>query len=151
MDEVDIWLSVVQWITNQIPGLSDNPTNWSPNDVKAQKLPQRKRQLPDIDSVVISKQQASWILQKIAESTQLGDAERSGTSRQTITHKLTLLYRESRDGNINWADKGPTIAVGRVEDTEEILGGYNPLSWSTSEKGYVSTRESFTFSLDKND
>ena len=215
MDEVDIWLLVVQWVINQIPGLSDNPTNWSPNDVnavkdmiaecvphirffnmsseelskkvipykilpaellsdlfcyhlqrdyklKAHKLPQRKRQLPAVDSVVINKQQASWILQKIAESTQLGKAERSGTSRQNITHKLTLLYRESRDGGINIADtlqkfwrmcgdKGPTIVVGRVEDTEEILGGYNPLSWSTSMDEWVSTRESFAFSLNKND
>jgi len=160
MEEVDIWLSVVQWVITQIPGLSDSPTNWSPNDVnavkdiitecmphirffnmpseelservvsyieilpkellcdlicyhmqknykpKTQKLPRRKRQLPDVDSVVINKQQASWILQKIAESTQLGKAERGGTSRQTITHKLTLLYRESSDGDINLANKG---------------------------------------------
>src|SRR5204863_9113560 len=116
--------------------------------------------IPDVDSVVISKQQASWILQKIAESTQLGEVKRGETNRQTITYKLTLLYRESRDGDINmadtvkkfWrmcADKGPTIAVGRVRDTEEILGGYNPLSWSTS-KEWGSTKESFIFSLDKN-
>src|SRR6185312_1268961 len=204
MDEVDIWLSVVQWAINQISGLADNPTNWSSNDVtvvkdiiaecvphirffnisseefservlpyvevlprelqsdlfcyhmqknykpKTQMLPHRKG---DVDSVVINKQQASWILQKIAESTQLGKAERSETSRQTITYKLTLLYRESRDGDMTdkvkifWqmcADKGPTIAVGRVKGTEETLGGYNPLSWSRN-NGYASTRESFIF------
>ena len=37
-------------------------------------LSQRKIQRPDIDSVVINKQQALWILQKIAESTQNGRA-----------------------------------------------------------------------------
>src|SRR6185369_4642036 len=35
MDEVDIWLSVIQWAINQISGLSDNPTNWSLHDVAA--------------------------------------------------------------------------------------------------------------------
>src|SRR6185295_6060945 len=123
-------------------------------------LPHRKGQLPDVDSVVISKQQASWILQKIAESTQVGKVERGETSRQTITYKLTLLYRESRDGDMTdkvkifWrmcAEKGPTIAVGRVKDTEEILGGYNPLLWSTIKDEFVATIESFVFSLDKND
>ena len=49
------------------------------------------------------------------------------------------------------ADKGPTISVGRVKETEEILGGYNPLSWSTSKSGFLSTRKSFIFSLDKDD
>ena len=37
MDEVDIWLSVVQWAINKISGLSDNPTNWSSNDANAVK------------------------------------------------------------------------------------------------------------------
>ena len=204
MEEVDIWLSVVQWVITQIPGLSDSPTNWSPNDVnavkdiitecmphirffnmsseeirervipyadvlpkellpdlfcyyvpndkpKTQKLPYRKRQLLDVDSVVISKQQVLWILQKIAESTQLGKAERGGTSRQTITHKLTLLYRESSDGDINLANKGKIFWRICADKGEELLGGYNPLSWSTSKNGYFPTRESFIFSLDKDD
>src|SRR5437763_17013570 len=71
---------------------------------KTQMLPHRKGQLPDVDSVVISKQQASWILQKIVESTQprirrfssiLGKSKQGETRRKTITHKLTILYRES--------------------------------------------------------
>src|SRR6185312_4033108 len=46
-------------------------------------------------------------------------------------------------------NKGPTIAVGKVLNTEEILGGYNPLSWG-SRSGYADTKESFIFALDKN-
>ena len=128
---------------------------------KPQMLPQRKgqRKLPDIDSVVINKQQASWILQKIAESAQNG---RVPSREQIVPYKLSLLYRESRDGSNDLKtiaknfrrmcrNKGPTIAVGRVKDTEEILGGYNPLPWGTRDKGFVSTRVSFIFSLDKND
>jgi hypothetical protein len=133
---------------------------------KTQMLPQRKGQQPDIniDSVVINKQQASWILQKIAESTQTDRVEQGPVREQTVSYKLTLLYRESRDNSDNYdektiakkfrqmcTNKGPTVAVGRVKDTGEILGGYNPLSWSSSNDGYISTKESFIFSLDKND
>src|SRR6185369_1210063 len=129
-----------------------------------QRRGQRKRKLPDVDSVVINEQQASWILQKIAESTQTDRVEQGPAREQTVPYKLTLLYRESRDNSNNndektiakkfrqmCTNKGPTVAVGRVKDTGEILGGYNPLSWSTSNTGYISSKESFIFSLDKND
>jgi len=133
---------------------------------KTQMLPQRKGQLPDVDSVVINKQQASCILQKIAESTQSDRVEQVPARKQIAPYKLILLYRESRDNSNNndektmakkfrqmCTNKGPTVAVGRVKDTEEILGGYNPLSWGTGDNRnrYVSTRESFIFSLNKDD
>ena len=68
---------------------------------------------------------------------------------------FTLLYRQSRDGEevTKFRElcngKGPTIAVGKLSDTDEILGGYNPLSWG-SDNGYAETNESFIFALDKN-
>src|SRR6185312_13761276 len=95
---------------------------------KMQMLPQRKgqRKLPDVDSVVINKQQASWILQKIAESTPNNRVERDPAREQIAPYKLTLLYRESRDGSNDndkktiaknfrqmCTNKGPTITVGR--------------------------------------
>jgi len=77
-------------------------------------------------------------------------------------YKLTLLYRHSKNGNKFreiCAEKGPTVAVGKVLDTEEIFGGYNPIAWKTSSLvnqtsidsfvTYVPTSESFIFSLDK--
>jgi len=30
MDEGDVWMSVIQWAVNQIAGLTDNPTSWTP-------------------------------------------------------------------------------------------------------------------------
>src|SRR6185436_14704126 len=72
-------------------------------------------------------------------------------------YKLTLLYRHSMDGK-NFrqicAGKGPTVSVGKVLGTEELLGGYNPLAWETldtlaSSAIWSSTSESFIFSLDK--
>ena len=75
--------------------------------------------------------------------------------KQDNVYKLTLLYRNSRDGDkvAKFRElcngKGPTIAVGKVSGAEEILGGYNPLSWGSND-GYAETKESFLFTLDKN-
>jgi len=50
-------------------------------------------------------------------------------------YQLTLLYRNSKDGNTVKKfrelcnGKGPTVVVGKVLGTKEILGGYNPNSW----------------------
>src|SRR6185437_3661184 len=80
----------------------------------------------DIDSVIINEQQAAWITQKIMES-----MTRNRKSQRA--YKFTLLYRHSRDGNTRenfrkmCAGKGSTVAVGKVLNTEEILGGYNPI------------------------
>ena len=55
--------------------------------------------------------------------------------KQDDVYKLTLLYRQSKDGNTFKKfkklcnSKGPTVVVGKVSGTEEILGGYNPVSW----------------------
>jgi len=67
--------------------------------------------------------------------------------KQDNTYRLTLLYRQSRDGNTveNFRElcnnKEPTIAVGEVFDTEEILGRYYPIAWSV---------KTFIFALNEN-
>jgi len=107
----------------------------------------------DIDSVIIDKKQAEWILLKIVESTSQLQANQRISMKQDNVYKLTLLYRQSRDGNTKFRElcnnKGPTIAAGKVLNTEEILGGYNPFAWG-SQEGYAKTKESFIFALDKN-
>jgi len=78
-------------------------------------------------------------------------------SGKSCCYKFTLLYRYSRDRS-NFknfrnmcANKGPTVTVGKVLNTEEILGGYNPISWSANVpyKACIQTSESFIFSLNK--
>src|SRR6185312_8346836 len=97
--------------------------------------------------------QAEWISSKIGESTRLLQ-ENQRTSVKHDDYKLTLLYRQSRDGNTTAKfrelcnNKGPTIAVGKVLGTEEILGGYNPFAWGVNHK-WLHTKENFIFSLDK--
>jgi len=123
-------------------------------------LPQRKGQAiikSNIDSVIINEQHAEWISQKIMESTKLNQENQRTPRTNNGFYKLTLLYRHSKDGKKFrqlCAEKGPTVTVGKVLGTEEILGGYNPLAWRTTLATLTSaiwppTSESFIFSLDK--
>jgi len=220
MDEDDIWMSVIQWATKQLPELElgTDPDDWSSNvtntikdtiadciphirlfsispkkvilyeDLLPKKLrhdilnyhtdkdyklnipllPPRTGQAPSkaghvhgcyIDSTVIDKRRAEWILSKIVESTKRLQKNQVTSIRKDDDYKLTLLYRRSRDGNSTekfrelCSGKGPTVAVGKVSGTEEILGGYNPLAWSFQDLDYgryVGTKESFIFAQDKN-
>ena len=119
-------------------------------------LPPRTGQVPDIDSLIINKQQAEWISSKIVESTKQLQGNQRGSLKTNGVYKFTLLYRCSRDGNTFARfrelcnNKGPTIAVGKVLNTEEILGGYNPFAWG-SQNDYAATKESFIFALDKDE
>jgi hypothetical protein len=67
-----------------------------------------------------------------------------------------LLYRASRDGKTAAAfhskcdNRGATIVIVKIKNSEQIAGGYNPLSWDSSGNN-KSTKDSFIFSFtDKN-
>ena len=117
-------------------------------------LPPRTGQGPDIDSLIINKKQAKWISSKIVEPARLLQKNQRTPMKHDV-HKFTLLYRRSRDGNTIakfrelCCNKGPTIAVGQVLGTEEILGGYNPVAWGHKNGDWVLAKESFIFALDK--
>ncbi|RIA96968.1 hypothetical protein C1645_871655 [Glomus cerebriforme] len=63
-----------------------------------------------------------------------------------------LLARGSRNGMTREIfhslcdDKGPTLILAKVDKTNDIIGGYNPSSWSKSNK-WIETTESFIFSF----
>ncbi|GES81027.1 BTB/POZ domain-containing protein [Rhizophagus clarus] len=69
-----------------------------------------------------------------------------------IPYKFNLLYRSSRNGNTAAAfhakcdNKGATIVVVKIKNSEQIVGGYNPLSWDSSNSN-KSTKDSFLFSI----
>src|ERR1051325_11147525 len=76
---------------------------------------------------------------------------------KNIPYNFNLLYRASRDGiktsefHKRCDNKGATIVIVKVEGTDSIVGGYNPLDWDTSES-YKATNDSFVFSFtNKND
>ncbi|RHZ90149.1 hypothetical protein Glove_5g31 [Diversispora epigaea] len=68
-------------------------------------------------------------------------------------YKFELLVRGSRDGFdiktiYNICDKvSKTIIILKVEGTDEILGGYNPLEWENNKNQSKRTKDSFIFSL----
>src|SRR2546423_5181850 len=68
---------------------------------------------------------ASWIEKK----------NNSHYNSRNIPYRFNLLYRASRDGNTNAAfhekcdNKGPTIVIVKIKDSDQIVGGYNPISW----------------------
>ncbi|CAG8659050.1 21720_t:CDS:2 [Cetraspora pellucida] len=77
------------------------------------------------------------------------------TTSSNIPYKFKLLLRGSRDGRnvVTFHElcdfKGATIVLIKVMETGELIGGYNPNSWTSSDR-YIRTTESFIFSLGNN-
>src|SRR5581483_4079309 len=71
---------------------------------------------------------------------------------RNIPYNFNLLYRASRDGNTIAAfhakcdNRGATMVIVKVPNSEQIVGGYNPLYWDSS-SSRKSTRDSFIFSF----
>ncbi|POG76866.1 hypothetical protein GLOIN_2v851760 [Rhizophagus irregularis DAOM 181602=DAOM 197198] len=101
-----------------------------PNKLNINVQPSRKPK-NIYDSTLIKSQHfaifASWIEKK----------NNSHYNVRNIPYCFNLLYRASRDGNTpatfhNKCDnKGATIVVVKVKNTEQIVGGYNPLFWDS--------------------
>ncbi|GES81055.1 BTB/POZ domain-containing protein [Rhizophagus clarus] len=70
----------------------------------------------------------------------------------TIPYKFKLILRGSRDGfsatsfHAKCDNKGATVVVAKIKNTNQIVGGYNPLDWEGN-KTY-NTTDSFIFSFD---
>ncbi|PKY55473.1 hypothetical protein RhiirA4_548755 [Rhizophagus irregularis] len=75
-----------------------------------------------------------------------------------VTFDFNLLVRGSRDGfdrstfHERCDNKRSTVTIARVKNSNEILGGFNPCNWNSVAGfgDFISTEESFIFSLDKN-
>jgi hypothetical protein len=72
---------------------------------------------------------------------------------RNIPYNFNLLYRASRDGDtINkfhekTDNKGANIVVAKIKNTNQIIGGYNPLDWNAIGT-WKSTTDSFIFSFE---
>jgi hypothetical protein len=72
---------------------------------------------------------------------------------RNIPYNFNLLYRASRDGNTAAAfhakcdNKGATIVIAKITNSEQIVGGYNPLFWNEKSNTNKSTSDSFIFTL----
>jgi hypothetical protein len=69
-----------------------------------------------------------------------------------IPYDFKLIYRASRDGETITAfheacdNKGPTVVITKIKNSEEIVGGYNPFMWNKS-GSWKSTKDSFLFTF----
>jgi hypothetical protein len=110
------------------------------------KIESSRRPKSVYDSVIIKPQNfaifSGWIERK----------NESYYTETNIPYTFNLLYRASRDGNTPAAfhakcdNKGATIVVVKIQNSEQIIGGYNPLQWDTSNIN-KSTKDSFLFSF----
>ncbi|RIA98475.1 hypothetical protein C1645_812738 [Glomus cerebriforme] len=110
-------------------------------------LPSRSNKFKQLeyDSVIIKSNHfaifASWVEKK----------NDSYYNIRSIPYSFDLLYRASRDGNTAFHQKcdnqGPTIVIAKITNSEQIVGGYNPLQWNQIPNYYRSTKDSFIFSF----
>ncbi|RHZ76387.1 hypothetical protein Glove_198g107 [Diversispora epigaea] len=116
-------------------------------------LPPRKivtTQLPNrfqITSLIITNEHAANIASWIDKKEVTYDVNNN-------PYEFNLILRGSRDGfgvDVFWSlcnQKTNLVVVVKVKDTDEILGGYNPIGWDSNLHGQFSTtNDSFIFSL----
>ncbi|CAG8667329.1 4761_t:CDS:2, partial [Paraglomus occultum] len=128
---------------SQIP--SGINTDGPPLQAKTTDVPQ------NVLSLILNDEQTQWILN--TAGMMLCRELEIKTSPKSF---LNLLYRGSRDGYRPSAfhklcdNQGPTIAVIRTKENNEIIGGYNPTSWNRKNKGFTQTFHSFLFAVKSN-
>ncbi|GBB90137.1 hypothetical protein RclHR1_00170041 [Rhizophagus clarus] len=99
------------------------------------------------NSIIIKFQQADLLANWI-------DRNDDSTERKLgVSYEFQLLLCGSRDGmdlktfrNL-CSNKGPTLTIIKLRGSDQIIGGYNPISWKLTNQ-WQSTCESFIFSLD---
>ncbi|GES80789.1 carbohydrate-binding module family 13 protein [Rhizophagus clarus] len=103
----------------------------------------------NIDSKIITSQHAELISKWIDRL--------ENTDKLITSYKFKLLYRDSCDGNefLNFdkfreicKNQPRTVIVTKVKDSNEVIGGYNPVEWKC--EFYEATKDSFIFSFSNN-
>jgi hypothetical protein len=137
-----------------------NPSNRSAKKSEPCATKDEKINSKHIDSKIITLQHAELILKWInmndpsTYTSMFAKWIYSGaTTINTSTFKLLL--RGTRDGftpekfHEICDDQSHTVTIIKVKDSNEILGGYNPIAWK-SDKSHGTTKDSFIFSFKDN-
>ena len=109
--------------------------------------PTRKPNLKfKLDSILIESDHihifSSWIDKKNS----------SHYNKKNNPYEFELLHRSSKDGfdansfHRNCDGKGATIWIAKVQDSTQLVGGYNPLDWGGN-GGWKNTADSFIFNF----
>uniref|UniRef100_U9U0S5 TLDc domain-containing protein n=1 Tax=Rhizophagus irregularis (strain DAOM 181602 / DAOM 197198 / MUCL 43194) TaxID=747089 RepID=U9U0S5_RHIID len=105
--------------------------------------------LKAIDSKIITSQHAKLI------SKWIDRLEITDESDESSPYEFKLLFRGSRDGFSRnkfheiCDNKSRTVTLVKVKNSNEILGGYNPIKWGSNGFWYF-TKDSFIFSFNTN-
>ncbi|RHZ48306.1 hypothetical protein Glove_553g31 [Diversispora epigaea] len=117
-----------------------------PRKIVTTQLPNREYTL-QITSSIISNEHAAEIASWIDKKEVTYDVNNN-------PYEFNLILRGSRDGfepKVFWNlcdQKTNVVIVVKVKNTDEILGGYNPIGWNHNLHGqYSTTNDSFIFSL----
>ncbi|GBC27280.2 carbohydrate-binding module family 13 protein [Rhizophagus irregularis DAOM 181602=DAOM 197198] len=100
-----------------------------------------------VDSNIITYQYAELILKWVDKL--------ESTDKLTSSYEFNLLFRGSRDGfkqdrfHKICDNHSRTVTIVKVKDSNEILGGYNPIEWKY-EGGFMAAEDSFIFSFHNN-
>jgi hypothetical protein len=103
----------------------------------------KSRNVKDANSVIINQKHIALFTSWIDKN----------EKKRTDPYKFNLLYRASRDGDTTKEfhekcdNKGATLTVIKLRNSEGIIGGYNPLKWDSSNGSFKRTRDSFIFSF----
>ncbi|RGB30644.1 hypothetical protein C1646_744798 [Rhizophagus diaphanus] len=122
----------------------------APNEQLNVNMQSSRKQRYVYDSIIISNKHFSMFSNWIEKKNE------SYYNVNNIPYKFNLLYRASRDGNTLFAfhnncdNKGATIVIVKITNSDQIVGGYNPFYWSLSNR-YKSTKDSFIFSFANKD
>ncbi|RHZ81579.1 hypothetical protein Glove_117g57 [Diversispora epigaea] len=116
--------------------------------IKSIILPARSVSIEEPFSTIISEEHVTEISTWI-------DRNVTTYSMTNLPYKFELILRGSRDGfspQTFWDichNHASTVVVAKIKKTNEILGGYNPLTWDNSNIDYewMETKDSFIFSL----
>src|SRR3954447_15799931 len=96
--------------------------------------------LKTVDSKIITYQHAE-LISKWIDKLEITDKVKN-------SYEFKLLFRGSRDGftpekfHKFCVNKSRTVTVAKVEDSDEILGGYNPIAWNSDKYGFDITKDS---------
>ncbi|CAB4376298.1 unnamed protein product [Rhizophagus irregularis] len=100
-----------------------------------------------VDSTIISRKHVAIFANRIAKR------DRGKYKNCKVSYKFNLLFRASKDGNTAESfhakcdNKGATLVVVKLNDSERLVGGYNPLFWDSSNSG-KNTKDSFIFTFE---
>ncbi|CAG8568325.1 12403_t:CDS:2, partial [Gigaspora rosea] len=103
----------------------------------------------EIDSVLINKKIA-LLFTKWINNESIDD-----NNSKEFQYSFNLLFRSSLDGFLSRVfhhkcdNKGATIVVAKIQNSDNLVGGYNPLDWEGDDE-WKSTANSFLFLLDPN-